>query len=315
MKIVKILGGLGNQMFQYALYLSLRHHFPHDVVKVDLSCFRGYPPHNGFEVERVFGLPPAPRATLRDVLPLAWPLRHYRLWQIGRRLLPRRSTMCVEAPNMEHDPTVLALPGPRYYDGYWQDTRYFAAFAPAILRAYRFPPFSEPRNLELQRRMEPLTTASIHIRRGDYLQHPIYSGICTPTYYRRAIATLEARLSAQRASSQRPCASSQRPPASGHPVDLYCVFCNDRAWFDAHILPLLHGRPYVYVDWNIRHLSFRDMQLMSLSSHNIIANSSFSWWGAMLNAHPDKIVIAPSRWLSMPDYRFQLPDGWLGVEG
>ena len=94
MKIVKILGGLGNQMFQYALFLSLKERFPHEQVMIDTSCFRNYPLHNGFEVDRIFAQK-APVASWRNILKVAYPYPNYRFWKIGKYILPKRKPPCI----------------------------------------------------------------------------------------------------------------------------------------------------------------------------------------------------------------------------
>ena len=119
MKIVKILGGLGNQMFQYALFLSLKERFSHEQVMIDTSCFRNYPLHNGFEVDRIFAQK-APVASWRNILKVAYPYPNYRFWKIGKYILPKRKTMCVERKNFSFDAAVLTRKGDCYYDGYWQ---------------------------------------------------------------------------------------------------------------------------------------------------------------------------------------------------
>lgn len=81
---------------------------------------------------------------------------------------------------------------------------------------------------------------------------------------------------------------------------LYCVFSNDMAWSESHLRALLPGKEVVYVDWNKGAESYVDLRLMSLCRHNIIANSSFSWWGAWLNRNPQKVVVAPERWMNSP---------------
>ena len=81
---------------------------------------------------------------------------------------------------------------------------------------------------------------------------------------------------------------------------LYCVFSNDMAWCEIHLPALLPGKEVVYAGWNKGAESYMDMWLMSLCRHNIIANSSFSWWGAWLNRNPKKVVIAPERWMNSP---------------
>lgn len=124
MKIIKILGGLGNQMFQYALYISLKEQFPREQVMIDTSCFKGYPLHNGFEIDRIFSQN-APVASWRDILKVAYPYPNYRFWQIGKYLLPQRKAMCVERKDFTFDTTALTRKGSCYYDGYWQHEEYF----------------------------------------------------------------------------------------------------------------------------------------------------------------------------------------------
>lgn len=303
MKIVNLIGGLGNQMFQYALYLSLRQRFPHDEVRIATGAFRGYGLHGGFEVERVFRLSPTPRASWRDLLRIAWPYVHHRLWQVGRRVLPRRATMLTEPLSQAFVPKVLTQPGPMFYDGYWQDERYFLDAVDAVRGAFTFPPFTDDRDIALEHTLRSADgsadgpfTASIHVRRGDYLDSPLYRGLCDVDYYSRAISALNSRLG-----------------ESGRRVGRFLVFTNDPAWTAAHILPLLEGCEAQLIDWHSGSESYRDMQLMAACHHHIIANSSFSWWGAWLNPRPDRIVVGPSRWLNREGCQFCLPLDWLLV--
>lgn len=92
MKIINILGGLGNQMFQYAFAISLKAEFPYETIKLNTKCYKGYPLHNGFELDNIFKVD-IPIATLNDLVKYSWPWIHYRLWQIGRRILPNRKSM------------------------------------------------------------------------------------------------------------------------------------------------------------------------------------------------------------------------------
>lgn len=116
MKIVKILGGLGNQMFQYALYLALKKHFHDEKIMIDTSCFIGYPLHNGFELDKIFSLN-TPVATWWDILKVGYPYPNYRCWQIGKYIMPNRKTMCVESKDFTYDNSVLTQAGDRYFDG------------------------------------------------------------------------------------------------------------------------------------------------------------------------------------------------------
>lgn len=288
MKIVKVLGGLGNQMFQYALYVALCKRYPDEEVKIDINSFRGYGLHNGYELEHIFDLCSAPRATWRDVVRLAWPYFHYRLWQLGSRLLWQRSTMFVEPQNMAFCPHFCACSGDTYYDGYWQDFRYFAEVMDEVRATYTFPPLTDAKNKAVAQQISSTRSVALHIRRGDYLKHKKYAGTCSKEYYVEAIRRMEEL----------------------HVVDGYFIFCNDAEWFHENVAPLLAGRSVTMVDWNHGKHAFRDMQLMSMSRHLIIANSTFSWWAAMLHQPADCTIIAPKKWYAFEDYHSPILDQW-----
>lgn len=291
MKIVRIFGGLGNQMFQYALAVGLKHRQPDEDVFIDARCMNGYPLHNGFELDRIFGVE-LPQAGWRKLLRVGYPLPHYRLWQIGRRLLPRRATMVTETPEMDFVPELLTSPSDMLIEGYWQTERYFADVPQAVREAFTFPAF-EPgsENEKLAARLQGCESVSLHIRRGDYMKIANASGICTRDYYRKALSEIHLRTN----------------------PELVAVFSDDPDWCRANIRELTGNVPAVVVDCNSGASSFRDMQLMSLCRHNVIANSSFSWWGAWLNGNPDKIVTAPSRWMNGPGWPYILPQQWIAV--
>lgn len=288
MKIVKILGGLGNQMFQYALYLSLQETFPKERVMLDLSCFQGYHLHNGFELENIFSVTPQ-KASATDIMRIAYYYPNYLLWRIGKRLLPRRKGMCLESSTLRFDESVLRREGNRYFDGYWQDERYFAAYREKVLKAFTFPAFKRTENLSLLEKLDENSVA-LHVRRGDYVGNNLYQGICDLNYYRTAIKKMCAHVT----------------------PSLFCIFSNDITWCQQHLQPYLKA-PVVYVTWNTGVESYRDMQLMSCCAHNIIANSSFSWWGAWLNQNCGKVVIAPKKWLNMEECHFTLPASWIKI--
>ena len=289
MKIVNILGGLGNQMFQFAFYLALKRQFPAEAIKIYTGTYRGYGKHNAYELDRIFGLD-APLASMKEVAWLAYPYRNYRLWQIGNHLLPQRRTMMKEKVFGRYYENALTRTGDCYYDGYWQNERYFADMRPDLLMAYT-PIDIDERNAAFARKITSCNSVSIHVRHGDFLQKPIYRGICGLDYYERAIEEVRRKV---------------RPEA-------FCVFSNDIGWCKEQLLPLLGGAECVMADWNVGEKSYLDMYLMSWCRHNIIAHSSFSWWAAWLNQHPDKVVIGPRKWNNIKDSEFELPQGWLGI--
>lgn len=287
MKIVKVLGGLGNQMFQYALYIALKENFPNEQVYIDISAYNGYALHNGFELKTVFSIP-LNQAPCKAIASAGYYLPHYRLWQVGKFLLPKKKGMCVEKSNLSFDHTIFHNSQYQYFDGYWQNERYFKHCAKQIRKIFTFPPFTEQKNLQLAKQIQCNISTSIHIRRGDYLNNHLYNGICGLEYYKEAISLIEKLTT----------------------TTLYCVFSDDIPWCKQHIEPYIK-KAIIYVNWNTKGQSFRDMQLMSLCTHNIIANSSFSWWSAWLNQHTEKIIIAPKEWIHIKDCQFELPDRWL----
>lgn len=275
MKIVKIIGGLGNQMFQYALYLALRNKFPAEDIRVDLSLFDSYKLHNGYELERVFGLQPAV-ASEADIRRLSRYFSSYLLQRISRKLLPVRPTECIEKKDFLYQENVWSS-GDRYYEGYWQQAAYFNPVEADVRRAFAFRPFSNERNRSLTDLiLSQPASVGIHIRRGDYVKHKIFGGICEEAYYRQAVQYVYDHFESP----------------------FFYVFSNDLAWCQAYIAPLL-GKNFRIVDWNKGENSYADMQLMSLCRGLVIANSSFSWWSAYLNVRPDRVVIAPSPWAKL----------------
>ena len=291
MKIVNILGGLGNQMFEYAMYLALKEAHPEEEIKVCTRSFGGYGLHNGLEINSIFSIE-MPEASLWELTKLAYPFFNYKSWQVMRHYLPKRKRMTRGALNIPFDYEQVARDGDTYYDGYWQNERNFSNIRKKILDAYTFPNFSDKRNAETAELLLSKNSVSCHIRRGDYLKSPDMC-VCTEGYYRRAIEKMQ---------------QLTQP-------ELFCVFSDDIQWCRDNIRGLIGNTEAVFVDWNKGEDSFRDMQLMSLCKHNIIANSSFSWWGAWLNDNKDKVVISPSNWTKSNNIKnCPIPDSWVRVE-
>ena len=290
MKIVKILGGLGNQMFQFALYKSLQQRFPEERVLIDLHCFNGYKKHRGFEIGKVFEAD-YEAANWFEVARIAYPYPNFQTWRISSRLLPVRKTMLKEKPDFTFEPTALTRTQSTYYDGYWQHEDYFKDVRDVILKTFNFPVFTDERNLQAAERLQNSNSIAIHVRRGDYTHDKLFHDICGLSYYERAISRMRQTTD----------------------CELFCVFSDDMAWSRQHIAPLLEGRPVIYADWNRGADTVQDIHLMSLCRHFVIANSTFSWWGAWLNQNPEKQVIAPQKWLHIPNTQSPVPDTWTRI--
>lgn len=288
MKIVKILGGLGNQMFQYALFVALKKHFPNEKILTDTSYFKTYHVHNGLELERVFGLS-LPQASFKELLEVTYPVKWFKLSRAIRKFLPKRESECIEAKDYTFNNEVFTTES-RYYDGYWQNFKYFESQIPLLQNIFRFKIKANPKTKNLLDILDHKDgSVSIHIRRGDYLKAPNYTGLCGIEYYTKAIEYIKGKIKSPE----------------------FYIFSDDITWCKENIAHLLNDHNYIFVDWNTCADSPLDMLLMSNCKHNIIANSSFSWWSACLNQNPDKIVCAPEKWTNTKvNCKFQMPD-WI----
>jgi len=177
-----------------------------------------------------------------------------------------------------------------YLHGYWQSEKYFQNSAERIRSDFTFPAFSNQQNAEMAARIAESTAISLHVRRGDYLTFAAHV-LCDQAYYDAALAKVLDGL-------------------QGDPI-VY-VFSDDPQWAKDNLsLPC----EKVVVDFNGPETDFEDMRLMSLCQHNIIGNSSFSWWAAWLNQTPGRRVAGPAKWfgdpkLSNPDI---FPHDWLRI--
>lgn len=187
------------------------------------------------------------------------------------------------------DPEVLCLPNKVYLEGYWQSERYFAEHTEDIRREFTMKQPCLGRNRELADAIASVNAVSLHVRRGDYVTDAKTNaahGVCAVDYYCKA-ADMIAR-------------------AVENPV--FFLFSDEPEWVAAN-LDLRY--PVVHIGHN-GDAPHEDLRLMSQCRHHIIANSSFSWWGAWLSANPDKIVIAPKRWFNDPAINTDdlTPAGW-----
>lgn len=290
MKIINILGGLGNQMFVFAMYLALKEAHPNEEIFLCRRSYVGYPLHNGYELDRIFGIE-APEAKLSQLAKVAYPFFNYKTWQLMRHVLPMRKSMVAGTTQIPFNYGEVTRTGNAFYDGYWQNENYFIAIRDTILKTFSFPVFMDSKNASLTEKLKSIRAASCHLRRGDYLLDPIY-GVCNIDYYAQAITELNAKAN----------------------PDMYCIFSDDIKWCKNNLQEVIGKKEVIFVDWNKGQDSFRDMQLMSLCHYNIIANSSFSWWGAWLNNHADKIVMAPERWMNKEIINDPICDSWTRIK-
>ena len=292
MRVVQIIGGLGNQMWQYAMLVALRKHFPEEDVYYNASFFNGYPLHNGFELDRVFNIT-AKQASVRDIRKVYHHfVNHYFFLWLYRHYFPQLKSEIKEVESEPFKESLFYQKGDFYYDGYWADHRYYDDCRVELLKEFTLKEPLDDNNKKLLGELKNKFSCSLHVRRGDYLKDPDYCGICDLDYYKKAVETVLSKTKKQ---------------------VTFLVFSNDINWCKENLADDFAGNEVIYVDWNTGKDSYKDMYLMSQCNANIIANSSFSWWGAYLNETPDKIVISPAKYKNI-DMRFKVAlDEWICI--
>jgi hypothetical protein len=288
--IANIIGGLGNQMFQYAAGRAISWKRG-TALFLDVSAFEDYGLHQGFELQRIFNCSAeiATESDMRRILSWQYsPCIRRQLVRPGLSRL-RRKGFVVE-PHFRYWQGIEDIPQDCYLMGYWQSEKYFAEAAEQIRAEFTFRLAMTQRNAELSKQISQVSAVSLHVRRGDYANNPqtlATHGLCSPDYYRASIGYIADHV--------------QQPH--------FFIFSDDIAWVRNH-LPI--DFPHEYIDHNRGAESYNDMRLMSMCKHHIIANSSFSWWGAWLNPKADKVVIAPKRWFAHSGSTQDLiPESWV----
>lgn len=269
MIIIHVMGGLGNQLYQYALYEKFR--TLGKEAKLDLYAYSkeagGDREWRALELEWLDALQyevctaQERRLFLDNSMKLTDRVR--------RKLTGRRDRTVRE--RADYMPEIFSMDDVYLY-GFWGCERYYTDITSLLQEKIRFPGSTDPRNRQAMEAMARENAVSIHIRRKDYLtvaDGRRYMGICTEQYYDSAIKYVSERVD--------------------NPV--FYIFSDDPAYVRAHyVQDNMH-----IVDWNSDRESLHDMELMSHCRHNICANSTFSIWGARLNRNPDKLMIRPLR--------------------
>jgi hypothetical protein len=290
MIIVKLIGGLGNQMFQYAvgrrLALKLNVELKLDITGFDNYKLRKYSLSN-FKIQENI-------ATLQEINSLTKPTISQRLCTKILHMRPKDPKTYVCEKQFHFDPNILNLFGDVYMEGYWQSEKYFVDIAEIIRQEFTLKDPQVGKNSELAEHIASSESVSIHIRRGDYVSDSRTNklhGCCNIEYYICCLEHLTQII------------------ANPH---LY-IFSDDPSWVSEN---LKITYPMTIIDQNRIEKDYEDLRLMSQCRHHIIANSTFSWWGAWLNPRIDKIVIAPKQWFSEEEQSLRIvndliPSSWV----
>lgn len=285
--IVKFNGGLGNQMFQWAF--ARMQEITNDMdVYFDMSYFsKGYArPYqlNIFNISPKFIEDPITKLKLSII----WIFREF----FNRRKVFGLTLFSEKQFNF--DPTISKIEPNTYVEGFFQSEKYFKSIEEQLKEDFKFIEPLSSENKAMLNRILAKNSIGIHIRRGDYVEKARYVdkyAACSLDYYKRGVEHI----------------------AKFYPEPNLFVFSDDIPWARKNLV-----LPYktIYVSHNSGKNGYEDMRLLSLCTHNIIANSSFSWWAAWLNNNPNKIVIAPKKWFK-DDNVIQtdiIPEDWVQID-
>jgi Glycosyl transferase family 11 len=284
MIIIRMLGGLGNQLFQYAAGKCLAHRRQTEL-KLDLSAFtedklRDFD-LSGLQVTAGF----ASENDTRQLLP------SHTLEKAFQYLRPPGKRTYYREPFFHFDENFVKLGSHVLLKGYFQSEKYFTPVKDIIRKEFVVKPELIGGVTLYGQALLSENSVAVHIRRGDYTDKPLaeYHGILPVDYYTKAIDLVKEKLFG---------------------VKFY--FFSDHINWVKENLPI-PGATYVSGEISKNH--FEDLYLMSQCRHHIIANSSFSWWGAWLNTNPGKIVIAPKQWFNKgpKDTQDLVPEGWMRI--
>ena len=274
MIIVKLMGGLGNQMFQYATARSVAHRLRTPLL-LDTTAYNDMPEvdtprHYELGDLRITGKI-ASTAELSRMLPADF--RATLSFRIRRRLGLEKRLRALGEPHKDFSPFIFKARKNTYLLGWWQNEKYFTDIQDILRKEFQ-PKRVSAYGKKILSQIEACDAISIHVRRGDYVTNKYANkehGLASIDYYKRAVDYINSEVKKPR----------------------YFVFSDDMAWCKKN---LKLGQDFVFVDSHTPNTAHEGIYLMQYCKHNIIANSSYSWWGAWLNNNPNKIVIAPKSW-------------------
>jgi virulence-associated protein VapD len=283
MIIAVLKDGLGNQLFQYAASRCLaekrRVKLKLDVSEFKRNTLRDYSLHH-FNITA---------GITSDYQHLLVRIRYAMKRQFAKLGLSGKNII-YQQNGLHFDEQFFKLGNWSCIEGYWQSEKYFTDIAPIIRNEFVLKNKPDYINSKYLDKIQTVNSVCLHVRRGDYVsvqEVNMIHGVCSLQYYADAIAYIDKHVD------------------NPH----FFVFSDDMAWSRANLK--MGGRVVEYIDHNQQN-AVEDLRLMSACKHNIIANSSFSWWGAWLNKNPDKIIVAPFKWFSETNLNIDiLPDSWV----
>ena len=292
MIVVRLMGGLGNQMFQYALGRALSHRLGVEL-KLDLSWFSD---QNKSVTRRDYQLAAlntvASIATKDDLDRLRVPGRGW-FADIAGMLNPFYRKTYIRERGFQFDPTMLNSQDDVYLEGFWQSERYFKEISEILRQEFTLRTALDEHGHRLKDLIVGCRSVSLHFRRGDYVTSQTankFHGTCSLDYYREAVDVIRNRVS------------------SPH----FFIFSDEPSWV-RKAFPL--DLPSTFIGGDGPRPAPEEMYLMSKCRHHVMANSTFSWWGAWLQGSTGNTVIAPQKWFSSSAVNTSdlLPEQWIRI--
>lgn len=275
MIISKFDGGLGNQMFQFAFTHLLSKKFSSSIL-FDLDAYKKQKSRD-FELDYVFNL------TIKSSPKILNKCAKKEIFGIFK--------YSKEAEYYKYSNIYDESDGNQYIEGFWQNQKYYDNHFEELIDLFTFKNVMNDVNANLSNNIKKENSVSLHVRRGDYIHNENakkFHGECNLNYYKEAVDYISSKCN-----------------------DLvFYLFSDDPIWVEENFSFINNKH---IISHNSGKNSYEDMRLMSMCKHNIIANSSFSWWGAFLNSEREKIVIAPKMWTNFnntKEYEI-VPKNWI----
>ena len=288
---IQLNGGLGNQMYQYSVGRAMAYKLQTELL-LDTTQFKKKRLTEGYNYRSyelgIFNIK-AREATADDIKklkPLFYRIANGLTMRMGLRGI--QSSRYLIEKGYSYNESIETIDKDCFLAGYWQSFRYFQSIESLVRKDFEFPQVLDKENVQRINMIKSENSISLHIRRTDFVNN--IHGTCSIEYYKKAAECF---------------ANMVNSP-------YYFIFSDDIGWVQKN---LQLAYPHEFVTGHEGKQSYIDMQLMSLCKHNIIANSSFSWWGAWLNSNPDKVVIAPKEWFAVKTMNKQtkdlIPEEWI----
>jgi hypothetical protein len=290
MVISRLKGGLGNQMFQYAIgrYLSHKNKVSLKLdftIGPDSDMKRSYELHNW---------------NIKGSLANKYEVRLFKarqkllIWldkKFGKTEREFTKNLVVIERGSEFDPEILKLSGDVYINGFWQSYKYFLEIDDIIKEDFTVVIPPSDYNKEMLSKIQNSNAIALHVRRGDYLKqvHAEHHGVSPIEYYQKSVELIKQKV--------------ENPH--------FFFFSDEPDWAKENIKT---GCP-TEVSYNPVELGYEDVRLMYNCKHFIVANSTFSWWGAYLSKNKDKIICAPKQWFASKDMSDKdlVPENWIRI--